>query len=131
MKTTFGSFGSASICARSSRSAAMHSMPQPVSLLAQALLAEARNADDALARRRALGEPRQRRADLAADAENDEVAGELRQIGDQRRRRRGHHVFEVIDVAEAVRAARHRGVAAVGIGVLVQRLARRTSRGYK
>ena len=42
--------------------------------LAQALLAEARNADDALARRRALGQPRQRRSDLAADAENDDVA---------------------------------------------------------
>ena len=31
MKTTFGNFGSASICLRSSRSAAMHSMPCAVS----------------------------------------------------------------------------------------------------
>ena len=53
----------------------MHSMPPGGELLAQPLLAEARNADDALAGRRPLGEPRQGRSDLAADAENDEVAG--------------------------------------------------------
>ena len=46
-------------------------------LLAKALLAETRDADDALVRRRALGESRQRRADLAANAEDDEIAGDL------------------------------------------------------
>ena len=43
-------------------------------LLAQALLAETRNADDALSRGRALGEPRQRRSDLSANSQNDEIA---------------------------------------------------------
>ena len=36
------------------------------------------HADHAVARRRALGEPRQRRPDLAANAEDDEVAVKLR-----------------------------------------------------
>ena len=71
-------------------------------LLAQAFFAEARHAHDALARRRALGETRQRRPDLAADAQNDEIARNLCEIGDERRRRRGHHVFEMIDVAKAI-----------------------------
>ena len=72
-------------------------------LLAQALLAEAGDADHALARRRALGEAGERRADLAAHAENDDVAGKRFHCGAQRRRRRGHHLLEVLDVAEAIR----------------------------
>ena len=57
----------------------MHSMPHGGELFAQARLAEARDADDALVRRGALGQPRQRRADLAADAEDDEVAATARE----------------------------------------------------
>ena len=56
----------------------MHSMPCAVSFSRRPGLAEARNADDALVRRGALGQSRQRRADLAADAEDDEVAVEAR-----------------------------------------------------
>ena len=84
----------------------MHSMPQPVSLLAKSLLAETRDADDALVRRRALGQSRQRRADLAANAEDDEIAGEFCHVGDERRRRRGHHLFEMVDVAKTIRQRR-------------------------
>jgi hypothetical protein len=72
MKITLGSFGSASICLRSSRSAAMHSMPEAV------------------------------RADLAAHAEHQDVAGYPLERGRQRRRRCGHDVLEVLDVAEAI-----------------------------
>src|SRR5262249_18784200 len=71
-------------------------------LLAHALLAEAGNADHALARRRALGEAGERRPDLSAYAENDDVAGKLLQRGDQRRRRRGHHLLEVLHVAQTI-----------------------------
>ena len=80
----------------------MHSMPQPVSFSRSPVLAETRDADDALVRRRALGQPRQRRADLAADAEDDEIAWNFRHVGDQRGRRRGHHLFEMIDVAKTI-----------------------------
>ena len=69
----------------------------------QALLAEAGNADDPLARRRAFGELRQRWADLSADAEDDDVARKVFERGDQGRRRGGHHLLEVLHVAEAVR----------------------------
>ena len=89
-------------------------------MLAQAFLAEARDADDALARRCALGEARERRPDLAANAQNDEIARDSRQIGDERRRRRGHHVFEMIDVAKAVRQGCGGCGRSGGIGVLVQ-----------
>jgi len=71
-------------------------------LLAHALLAEAGNADHALARRRALGEAGERRPDLSAHAENDDIAGKRLQRGDQRRRRRGHHLLEVLHVAQAI-----------------------------
>ena len=47
------------------------------------LFVEARDADHAPVRRRALGEPRQRRPDLAADAEDDEIAGEPAELGEQ------------------------------------------------
>ena len=38
-----------------------------------------------------------------ADAQDDEIAGNPRHVRDQRHRRRGHHVFQLIDVAKAVR----------------------------
>jgi hypothetical protein len=69
---------------------------------AQPRLAETGDAHHALLGRRALGEPRQRRPDLAAHAEDDDVACKPRELGGQCRRRRGHHVLEVIDVAEAI-----------------------------
>ena len=69
---------------------------------AYALLAEAGNADHAFARRRALGKAGKRRPDLSAHAENDDVAGKLLQRGDQRRRWRGHHLLEVLHVAQAI-----------------------------
>ena len=65
----------------------MHSMPASREFFAQALLAEAGNADDALARRGALGEARERRPDLSADAEDDDVARKVFELGDQGRRR--------------------------------------------
>ena len=80
----------------------MHSMPCAVELLAQALLAEARDADDALARRGALGQLRERRADLAADAENDDVALDRAELGHELRARRGHHLFEMLGIAKTV-----------------------------
>jgi len=70
---------------------------------AHAFLAEAGNADHALARRRALGEAGERRPDLSAHAKDDDVAGKLLQRGDQRRRRRGHHLLEVLHVTQAIR----------------------------
>ena len=96
----------------------MHSMPQPVSCSRRPCLAEARHAHDALARRRALGETRQRRPDLAADAQNDEIARNFCEVGGERRRRRGHHVFEVIDVAKAIGQGGGSVVVADDIGVL-------------
>ena len=109
MNTTLASFGSASICWRSRRSAAMHSTPQARELLAQVRLAEARDADHALAGRRALGEPRQGRSDLAADAQDDEVARKRAELGAQHRRRRRHHLFEVLNVAKTFRQRGGRG----------------------
>ena len=53
------------------------------SCLAQARFAEARHADHALARRRPLGEPRQGRPDLAADAQDDEITGKRAELGGQ------------------------------------------------
>ncbi len=70
--------------------------------IAYARLREARHGDDASARRRALGEPRERRPHLAAGAEHDDVARRAPEIGDQRRRGRGHHVLEVLDALESV-----------------------------
>ena len=69
-------------------------------LFAQARFAEARDADHALVRRGALRQPRQRRPDLAADAEDDEVAGQRGEFLREDGGRRGHHVFEMIDVAK-------------------------------
>jgi hypothetical protein len=71
-------------------------------LFPQALFAEAGNAHDPLARRRALGELRQRRPDLSAHAEDDDVAGKVLERGTQGRRRRGHHLLQVLHVAEAI-----------------------------
>src|SRR5262249_52675273 len=71
-------------------------------LLAQAPFAEAGNADHALAGHRALGETGERRSNLAGDAENDDVAGKIVERRAQRRRRRGHHLLEVVNVAKAI-----------------------------
>src|SRR5262245_7883038 len=71
-------------------------------LLAHARLAEVGNADHAFARRRALGEAGERRPDLSAYAENEDVAGKLLQRGDQRGRRRGHHLLEVLHIAQTI-----------------------------
>ena len=57
---------------------------------------------DAPARRGALRQPRERRPHLAADAEHDDVAGDAREIRDERRRGRRHHVLEVLDALESV-----------------------------
>ena len=51
---------------------------------------------------RPLGEPRQGRAHLASNAEDDEIAGKLPELCDEFRRRRAHHLFEVLDVTEAI-----------------------------
>src|SRR5262249_32774888 len=72
-------------------------------LFAHALLAEAGDADHALVGCGALGEPDERRTDLSSNPEDDDVAGKLLQGRDQRRRRRGHHVLEVLEVAQAIR----------------------------
>src|SRR5262249_45352832 len=74
----------------------------PRELLAQARFAEPRHPNDAFIRRRAPGKPRQRRADLSTDPEDDDVAGYASQIRLQGRSWRGHHLFEVRDVMEAV-----------------------------
>ena len=80
--------------ARSSRSQAIVSMPACSSAGAHGGVGEARHADDALARRRALGHARQRRPHLAGDAEHEDVAGETGEVGDQLRRRLAQEVLE-------------------------------------
>ena len=52
--------------------------------------------------RRALGHAGERRPHLAGDAENENVAGNAGEVGDQLRRRLGHEVFERRDAVEAV-----------------------------
>src|SRR5262249_56281055 len=49
-----------------------------------------------------LGEAGERRSDLSAYAENDDVAGKPLQRGDQGRRWRRHHLLEVLHVAQAI-----------------------------
>ena len=68
--------------------------------LAHAGLAEARDAHHPLGRRGALGQARQGRAHLAADAQHDDVAGRLGEIGDQRVGRRGHEILDGLDAFE-------------------------------
>ena len=68
----------------------MHSTPCASQRGPRLGVAEARHADHALARRRALGHARQRRAHLAADAEHDDVAVDARQVGHQARRGLAH-----------------------------------------
>ena len=103
MNTTLASFGSASICLRSSRSAAMHSMPQAVSSsrrpgsLKRATPTTRLPGAARLASRASVGPilpptPRMMRS-----------PGSAVELGAQRRRRRGHHLLEVLDVAEAIR----------------------------
>ena len=84
MNTTLAAFGSISSCARSSRSAATGSIAGLDQGLADTGFAEARHAHHPLARRRTLGEARQRQAHLAADAQHHDVAGRAGKIGDQR-----------------------------------------------
>jgi hypothetical protein len=96
-----GEFRSASTCLRSRRSASTHSIPIPRVFL-QALLAEAGNAHDPFAGRGAFSELRERWANLSADAEDDDVARKVFERGDQGRRG-GHHLLEVLHVAEAIR----------------------------
>jgi len=72
-------------------------------VFAHALFAEAGDADHAPIRRGALGEARERRPDLSRDAEHDDVAGQLLQCHSQGRRGRGHHLLEVLHVAQAIR----------------------------
>ena len=94
-------------------------------LLPQAFLAEAGNAHDPLAGRGALGELRQRRTDLSAHAKNEDVALKVFERGDEGRGRRGHHLLEVIHVAEAIRQRRGlahpRSCPGTGIGVVAGR----------
>ena len=80
---------------------------------AQALLAEARDADDALARRRALGQPRERRPILPPTPRMMRSPSSFAEIGYQFRRRRGHHVFEVLDIAETVAGSAASGIVAL------------------
>ena len=81
----------------------MHSMPHPVSCSRSPFSLKRATPTHALAWRRALGETRQRRPDLAADAQNDDIARDCCDIRDERRRWRGHHLFEMVDVAKAIR----------------------------
>ena len=63
-------------------------------LLAQALFGEARHADHAPFRHGALGHAQKRRPHLAADTENQDVAGRARQVGGERGRRARHELFQ-------------------------------------
>ena len=112
MNTTFGSFGSSSTAARSSRSASTHSMPQAVSFSRKPFSLKRATPTTRLARRGALRQPRQRRADLAADPKNDQIARQLAKFGNKRRLRRGHHLFEMLDVAK--RSGSAGAVSAIG-----------------
>jgi hypothetical protein len=74
--------------------------PLVLQLLAQALLRKAGDADHAALRRGALRHARERRAHLAADAENEDVA-DAREIGLELCRRPRHVLFELVDIGEA------------------------------
>ena len=65
-------------------------------------LAEAGDADHALAGSRPLGEPGERRPHLAADAEDEDVAIDRSEIVDQRLRRPGHKIFQRVYVRECI-----------------------------
>ena len=102
MKMTFGSFGSASTCLRSSRSASMHSMPcavsasrRPVSLK-RATPTTRLSGAARFASRASVGPilPPTPRMMMSPSS--------LREFGDEGRRRRRHHLFEVRDIAEAI-----------------------------
>ncbi len=71
--------------------------------LPQSAFAEAGHADHALAGCGALGKSRQGRADLAADAQDDEIAWNRSKLGCQRRRRHRHNVLKMADVTKAIR----------------------------
>ena len=101
MNTTLAALGRRSSASRSSRSQAIVSTPRLLERLAQARLAEPRHADHALLGRGALGHARQRRAHLAADAEDQDVAVERLQLRDQLGRRGRHEILERGDALEA------------------------------
>ena len=84
MNTTLAASAASRARARSSRSAAIGSTPALHERLAHAGFAEARHADHPLGRRGPLGQARQGRPHLAADAQHDDVARRLGEIGDQR-----------------------------------------------
>ncbi len=65
-------------------------------------IGEARDPNHALLRCRPFGQARQRRPHLAGNAEDENVAGKRRKVGDQLRRRLGHEIFERGDALEAV-----------------------------
>ena len=103
MNTTFGDFGSASICRRSSRSAAMDSTPAAASAsrrpgsLKRATPITRLSGAARLASRASVGPilpptPRMMRSPASAPKSAVSAAG-----------RRRHHLFEVLDVAKTVR----------------------------
>ena len=69
-------------------------------LFPKSALAEARNANNTRCRCGALRQLRERWPDFSPDSQNDDVAVHLRQVGDELRRRGGHHLFEVFGIAE-------------------------------
>src|SRR5690606_34169348 len=77
-------------------------------LFAQALFAEAGDADDALLGGRTFGEPRQRRSHLAAHPEDNEVAVDLAEFGNNGGRRRRHYLFKLLDIVKMRRQDRLR-----------------------
>ena len=95
-------------------------------LLAQARLAEARDADHALAGCGALGEPRQGRSDLAADAEDDRGRPEA-----ARARRPAPATGAVITSSRCSTSRKRSGSAAgdAGMRVFPRRWARTADRG--
>src|SRR5437764_4344745 len=72
-------------------------------LLAQPSLAEPGHADNTFVGCSALGEPCQCAPNLSSYSQNNEVAGNSRELGYQHFRWRSHDLFEVLEVAEPVR----------------------------
>ncbi len=115
MKTMLAAFGSFSSCARSSRSAATGSTPALTSASRTPGFAEARHAHHPLARRRTLGEARQRRPHLAADAQHHDVAGRAGKIGDQRVGGRRHEILDGFDAVETGGQCHVEAPSAIGV----------------
>ena len=91
---------------------------------------EARHADDALLGRGPLGHAGERRAHLAGDAENEDVAVDGGEVCDQLRRRLRHKVFERRDALEAVGQARRGHARFLGEGGRNAPLRRRRHRPH-